>query len=157
MAISAMMVLMNEMEKTEKIGPDDFKKFLQILAPFAPNITEELWQQLQSAPRPTEQSFGRAQGRTSGTLEDRPFPAESIHLSSWPVFDPAKIVDEEMKIMIQVNGKVRGEIIVPADTEEDAIKEQAQKNEKVLPWLAGKTIAKIIYVKNKLVSIVVSE
>ena len=128
-SISKMMILMNEWEKLETVSIYDFKIFLQLLAPFAPHIAEELW----------------------SALEEK----ESIHLSIWPKYDPALLVDDELKIAIQVNGKLRGDFTVSADTSEDDIKTMAQNHEKILQWIDGKDIKKVIYVKGKLVSIVI--
>ncbi len=128
-SISKMMILMNEWEKSETVSVDDFKIFLQLLAPFAPHITEELWYQLGEK--------------------------ESIHSVNWPKYDPSFLVDGELTIAIQVNGKLRGDFTVSADTSEDDIKTMAQNHEKVLQWIDGKDIKKVIYVKGKLVSIVI--
>lgn len=132
-AISTMMIFVNEMESSSAKGSgvtrEDFKLFLQILAPFAPHITEELWHELGEE--------------------------ESIHLSAWPKYDESLIVDSEFKIMIQVSGKVRGSIVVDAEISDEEIKKLACVDEKILPWLEGKEIKNIIYVKNKLVNIVV--
>jgi leucyl-tRNA synthetase len=126
-AVSTMMILVNEMDKSE-VTLKDFKKFLQILAPFAPHITEELWTM-----------FGEK---------------KSINLSQWPKFDKNLIQDSEIKIVVQINGKVRAEIMIKTDDEEEKIKKQAISNESVLKQIAGKEIKKVIYVKNRLINIV---
>ncbi len=128
-AVSSMMIFINEAEKEEFIGEKDFKMFLQILAPFAPHITEEIW-------------VGLGEKKT-------------IHRSSWPKYDKKKIIDETIKIAIQVNGKVRSEIIVGNDEEEEIVKNLALKDENVVPWLENKEIKRIIYVKGRIVNIVV--
>ncbi len=138
-SISKMMILMNEWESSftnasqdknsETVSVADFKIFLRLLAPFAPHITDEIWSQLGEK--------------------------ESIHLSGWPKYDPTLLVDDELKIAIQVNGKLRGDFTVSADATEDDIKTMAQNHEKVIPWIDGKEIKKVIYVKGKLVSIVI--
>lgn len=128
-AISTMMIFVNEMEKSENVSKEDFKLFLQILAPFAPHITEELWHELGEK--------------------------ESIHISAWPKYDESLIVDSEFKIMIQVSGKVRGSIVVDAEISDEEIKKLVCVDEKILPWIEDKEIKNIIYVKNKLVNIVV--
>ncbi len=128
-AISSMMILVNEMEKAENVSIKDFKMFLQILAPFAPHITEELWSNLGEK--------------------------KSIHKSPWPKWDKKKIVDDTIKIAVQVNGKVRGEIIISLDESEESIKNIALKEEKVIPWIEGKEIKRVIYVKGRIVNIVV--
>ncbi len=128
-AISSMMVLVNEMEKAENIEKKDFKMFLQILAPFAPHITEEIWANLGEK--------------------------KSIHKSNWPKWDKKKIVDEMVKIIIQVNGKIRGEMMLENNTDEEKAKKEALKNKNVLIWLEGKEIKRVIYVKNRIINIVV--
>jgi len=132
-AISAMMILATEMEsafaKGYGVTKEDFKKFLQILAPFAPHVAEEIWQKLGEK--------------------------KSINVSEWPKWDENLIKDDEIKIMIQVNGKVRGEIMIEVTESEEKIKQRAGANESVLKFTAGQEIKKIIYVKNRLVNIVV--
>ncbi len=128
-AISSMMVLVNEMEKSTNISDKDFKMFLKILAPFAPHITEELWQKLGEK--------------------------KSIHKSSWPKWDKKKIVDENITIGVQINGKVRSEITIPKDMEEGDVKALILKDEKVLEWIGGETVKRIIYVKGRIINIVV--
>ena len=107
---------------------EDYKKFLQILAPFAPHTTEELWSMLGEK--------------------------KSIHLSSWPKWDGNLIKDDEIKIVVQINGKVRAEMIIPADEKEEDVKKRVLENEAVLKHISGQNIKKIIYVKNRLINIV---
>jgi leucyl-tRNA synthetase len=128
-AVSAMMVLLNEMEKCESVNLKDYKMFLQILAPFAPHVTEELWFKMGGS--------------------------QSIHLSKWPKFDPKKLENETVKIGVQVNGKVRSELVVGKDESEDSVKEKAMQDENVIKWIDGKVIKKIIYVKGRLLNIVI--
>ncbi|OGI58101.1 leucine--tRNA ligase [Candidatus Nomurabacteria bacterium RIFCSPHIGHO2_02_FULL_37_45] len=127
-AISSLMIFMNEVEKFDSLSSDVYKKFLQILAPFAPHITEELWNMLGEK--------------------------KSIHLSSWPKYDSEKIKDKEIKIIVQINGKVRAEILVEGDETEENIKQKSLKNEAVSKYTEDKEIKKIIYVKNRLINIV---
>ncbi len=128
-AISSMMILINEIEKIEHISTNDFIIFLQMLAPFAPHLTEELWHEL---------------GNT-----------QSIHRAGWPQYDPKKIIDDEIKIMIQVNGKVRGEMNVAAESSEEHIKTAALEDAAIVPWIEGKNIQRVIYVQGRLINIVV--
>ena len=141
-AISSMMILATEMEKDENISIDDYKKFLQILAPFAPHITEELWQNL------------ALQGRTLGPLKVRPFPA-SIHFSEWPKWDEKMIKDKEVKIAVQINGKVRTEIMIQAGEPEKEVEKKVLENQVILKYITGKEIKRIIHIKNRLVNVVV--
>ncbi len=140
-AISSLMIFINELEAfcqswTLATLPkldfgnleEDFKKFLQILSPFAPHITEELWN-----------IFGEK---------------KSISLSAWPEWDENLVKDEEIKIVIQVNGKVRSEIITYSNTKEEDIKTQALTDPKVLKYIEGRNIKRVVYVKNRLINIV---
>ncbi len=127
--VSSMMICINEMEKQEIVGVDDFKTFLQILAPFAPHVTEELWFKMGDS--------------------------QSIHLSKWPEFDPKKLESETVKIGVQVNGKVRSELIVDKDESEDSVKEKAMQDETVIKWMDGKEPKKIIYVKGRILNIII--
>ncbi len=127
-AIAQMMIVLNEWDKQESISQEDYKKFLQILAPFAPHITEELWHELGEK--------------------------ESIHLAPWPSFDPTKVVDTEITIGIQINGKLRGEITLPKDTPRETVEEKVLVVPKIEEYLRGNTIQKIIIVPNKIINIV---
>jgi len=127
-AISSMMILATEMEKSAQIYSDDYKKFLKILSPFAPHITEELW----------------------GILGEK----KSINLSYWPKWDENMIEDQEIKIMVQVNGKVRSSMLIQTGDNEEYIKGEALKDQSVQKYTLGKNIRKVIYVKNRLINIV---
>jgi len=135
-AIASMMELTNELSlylnKRKSPNPDVlrevFKNFLLLLAPFAPFLSEELWER-----------FG---GK------------ESIHLKEWPSWDEEALKRERIKIIIQVNGKVRGKIEVPNNSDEKEIEEAALKEKSVKRFIEGKEIKKIIHVKNKLINIV---
>lgn len=100
-----------------------------LLAPFAPHIAEELWHRC---------GF-----------------EESVHRQKWPAYEARFLQVEEAEIVIQVNGKVRGRILVPVDSPEDALLAEARRHEKVLPYLKGKEVVKTITVPGKLVNIVV--
>ncbi len=128
-AVSAMMIFVNEMDKQE-ISKEDFRVFLKLLAPFSPHITEELWYQ-------SEQK-------------------ESIHTSAWPMFDPTKIIEKNIMIAIQINGKVRDQITVTSDISEKDVRELVEKRPKIVALVAGKKIEKFIYVPNRIISLVVS-
>ncbi len=132
-AISALMILATEMESAFAKGfgvtREDYKLFLQILSPFAPHVAEELWSMLGEK--------------------------KSINFSSWPKWDESLIKDEEIKIVVQVNGKVRTEMLIDSSDQEENIKKQALNNEIVLKHTTGRDIKKIIYVKNRLINIVV--
>jgi leucyl-tRNA synthetase len=128
-AISSMMILATEMEKENIIEKDDFEKFLQILAPFAPHIAEEVWFSLRGK--------------------------KSIHLSEWPIWDENLIKDKEIKIAVQINGKVRAEIMIDIEDNEDQVKKKVLADNTVFKYMAGKSEKKIIYVKNRLINIII--
>lgn len=128
-AIASMMICLNEFEKVESVNKKDFALYLQILAPFAPFITEELWNKL---------GF-----------------EGSIHTSNWPNYIEALTIDDEITIGIQINGKVRGDILVGIDEDEESVKQKALSHENVIKWLEGKEPKKVIYVKGRIVSVVV--
>ncbi len=133
-SISSMMILANWIDDFAKQGNENFisiadmKVFLKLLAPFAPHIAEELWHELGEK--------------------------ESIHLSKWPKADEKLLVDSEVKIMIQVNGKLKGELMIPVDTTEEEIKNLALSQALVLKALGGASPKKFIYVKGRLINIV---
>ena len=128
-AISAMMILATEMERAEFVSKEDYKKFLQILAPFAPYMTEELW-------------FALGEKK-------------SIHVSEWPKWEEGAILDEEVKIVIQINGKLRSEISVARDEEEENVRQKALSDKAISQYLRGVEVKRIIYIKNRLINIVI--
>jgi leucyl-tRNA synthetase len=127
-SIAQMMMLLNEWDKVKSISKDEYKLLLQLLAPFAPHLTEELWHEL---------------GEET-----------SIHESSWPIWDKDKVVDQTINIVIQVNGKVRSQISIDKGLSEEKIKEEALNDKVVKGWVDGKEIKRVIYVQGKLVNIV---
>jgi leucyl-tRNA synthetase len=128
-AVSAMMICLNEMEKAEAVGARDFKSFLQLLAPFAPHVAEELWHELGEK--------------------------KSIHLSGWPTYDASKLESDMVTVMIQVNSKNRAEVMVVRDITEEEITVFALSLERIQAAIAGATPKKIIYVKGRIVNIVI--
>jgi non-canonical purine NTP pyrophosphatase (RdgB/HAM1 family) len=128
-AISSLMILANEMEKGKQISSIHYSQFLILLSPFAPHITEELWK----------------------SLEEK----ESVHSQNWPEFNPELIKEKEIQLVIQINGKLRDQIKVPADISEEQAKKIALESEKIKKWIEGKEIRKIIFVKGRLVNIVI--
>ena len=126
-AISAMMVLVNKFYESAP-SRGDMKTFLALLSPFAPHIAEELWE---------IQGF---EGIAS--------------LSAWPEYDEAKTLDDEKEIAVQVNGKLRSTVVVPAGCEDSVAVEAAMADPKVQKFTAGCAIVKTIVVKDKLVNII---
>ncbi|WP_367925780.1 leucine--tRNA ligase [uncultured Ruthenibacterium sp.] len=128
-AIAAMMSLLNAMYEKKSVTKDEVRTLLVLLNPFAPHMTEEMWQQLG-------------------------FEGQ-IAYAKWPDFDEAKCVESAAEIAVQVNGKVRAKLVVPTDiSKEDAIA-AAKSDEAVKKAMDGKTICKEIYVPGKLVNIAV--
>ena len=127
-AISSMMILATEMDNLG-VDKESFKKFLQILSPFAPHVAEELW----------------------SILGEK----KSINFSEWPKFDESLLQDEEIKIIVQINGKLKAELMIQAGDSEEEVKERGLKNPAVSKYLSGKNVKKVIYVKNRLINIVV--
>ena len=127
-AISQMMVFVNEAYKADALPYAYIEGFVQLLAPIAPHIAEELWEIL---------------GNEGG-----------ISYVPWPTFDEAALVESEVEIVCQINGKVRAKLMVPVDSSKEALEELALANEQVKEHIAGKTVRKVIAVPNKLVNIV---
>ena len=134
-AISAMMVFINEAITWQTKPLSVMKTFLQLLAPFAPHIAEELWARLHS-------TFGQT--------------APSLAYAPWPKFDSALLVESEIEIPVQVNGKFRDVIKVSANADNATIEAAAKAAEKVQPFLAGKTIKKVIIVPKKMVNFILA-
>jgi len=141
-AISKLMVFVNNIQESN-CGKEDFGKFLIILAPFAPHMAEELYEKLGSSSAP---SSAKA---TAGKK------AESIFKQKWPEYDSELIKEKEIDIPIQINGKVRDMIKVSVDAAEDDIKKMALEQTKIKKWLGDKDPKKVIYVKGRMVSIVI--
>ena len=139
-AISTLMITVNELEAfsssgntqidNESVTRPQFETLLQLVAPFAPHVAEELWYSLGNK--------------------------KSIHISEWPIHDEKLVVDSELNIIVQVNGKVRSSFKAQIDSPDAQLEATAKDIPDVKKWLEGKSIKKIIIIKNKLVSIVVA-
>ncbi|MFS8651965.1 MAG: leucine--tRNA ligase, partial [Caldibacillus sp.] len=127
-AISQMMVFVNEAYKQDELPREYMEGFVKLLNPVCPHITEELWEML---------------GHD-----------ETIAYEPWPTYDESKLVDDEIEIVVQINGKIRDRIFVPADCDKEELEQRAMASEKVQKQLAGKTIRKVIVVPKRLVNIV---
>ena len=127
-AVSTFMTLVNDFYKEKKINKAEFKTFLQLLNPFAPHMTEELWQTV-----------------LGGT--------EMLAYMEWPTYDEEKTIADEITLPIQFNGKLKATITISLDEAEESVKEKVHKA--VSDKLEDKTIIKEIYVKNKIYNIVV--
>jgi len=128
-AISAMMILVNESNGGEAMTKQQHEIFLKLFSPFAPHLAEELWNQAGNK--------------------------NSIFVEAWPKYDETLTKDESIEMIVQINGRVRGKFSVPANiTEEEAIK-MASCDDVIKKWLEGKEPKKVIFVKGRLVNIVV--
>jgi leucyl-tRNA synthetase len=132
-AISAMMVFVNEAMTWETKPLSVLKTFLQLLQPFSPHLAEELWDKMNSAFRS---------------------PHSAIAFTAWPKFDPALLVESEIELPVQVNGKFRDVIKVAVDAENATIEAAAKAAEKAQPFLAGKAVKKVIIVPKKMVNLI---
>lgn len=137
-AISQLMILVNAMEKEKELPIADYRLLITVLSPFAPHIAEEIWSSFAKASENKEKFEG------------------SVFLQKWPVADEKYLVDEEIEMVVQVNGKLRDRIFVAPDVTEDEAKETALENEKIKVFTEGKDIKKIIFVAGKLINIVIS-
>jgi len=128
-AISQLMILVNLMRKQAKINPDTMKTLTLLLHPFAPFITEELWQRLGESP--------------------------SIIKTPWPDYEPEKVVDETVTYIFQVNGKLRARMDLPKETDKAELLRMAHENDRIRQYTSGKTVIKEVVVPGKLVNIVI--
>ena len=126
-SVSTFMTMVNEFYKAKKINKAEFKTFLQLLNPFAPHITEEL-----------NEKLGFAQ-----TIAETP----------WPTFDEEKTKEDVINLPIQINGKLRANIDIAVNSDEETVKTAV--HEAIKDKLDGKTIVKEIYVKNRIYNVVV--
>ncbi len=130
-AISAMMILSNELAKLDTLPQQVWEAFIRLLSPYAAHLAEELWQKAGKAP--------------------------SVGLAPWPAYDEALVRDDTAVIVVQVNGKVRDKFEAPAGTDKAELERLALAREKTREWISGKSLRKVIVVPDKLVNIVVGE
>ena len=128
-AIATMMSFLNDVSKKGSITKGEYKTFITLLNPVAPHVTEELWEMLGG----------------EGLL--------SLH--AWPEYDESKTVDDEIEIVVQINGKIRDKMSVAADLNRDELQAVAMESERIKTLVEGKQVVKIIAVPGKLVNIVV--
>ncbi len=128
-AIAAMMGLINDIYAEGKISKDGLITFIKLVCPFAPHLTEEMWENLGG------EGF--------------------LSLSAWPVYDEAKTVDSTVEIGVQINGKVKSVVAIPNNANKDTALSLAKADEKISALLDGANVVKEIYVPNKIISFVV--
>lgn len=134
------------------VSKEEYEAFLKLLAPFAPHITEELWQEVHST-----EIRDHSKGKKSMNYDLRAKRTQnwSIHSQPWPEWDEKMLVTELVKIVVQVNGKMRGIFEVSASTNQGEVEKKALGLSKVQEFVAGKSPKKVIYVPGKLVNFVV--
>lgn len=130
-AISQLMVFVNEAYKVDDLPVEYMKGFIKMIAPIMPHMAEELWSQ-----------FGES---------------DTITYQLWPTYDPKALVEDEVEMIVQVNGKVRAKIKMAKDTDRDEAQQLALANEHVKKFTDGKDIKKVIVVPNKIVNIVAKQ
>lgn len=126
-SVATFMTMVNEFYKEKQINKAEFATFLQLLNPFAPHMTEELYQKIGGK--------------------------EELAYKAWPTYDEAKTIEDEIEIPIQIKGKVRATITIKKDEDEEIVKQKAK--ETIASQIEGKKIIKEIYVKNKIYNIVI--
>ena len=128
-AIAQLMIFVNAANKEDQLYVEYAKGFIQLLAPFAPHLGEELWQMVTGS-------------------------QESISHVAWPSYDESKLVESEVEIVVQIKGKVKAKLMVPKDASREELESIALANEKIQAEVEGKELVKVIVVANKLVNIV---
>jgi len=128
-AIAQMMIYVNELFKAQTLHRQLWEPFVLLLSPYAPHLAEELWQELGEQP--------------------------SISRVPWPEYDAALTVDDEVTVVLQINGKVRSKMTVATGTERAELETLARADDRIAGWLEGKSVVKTIVVPDKLVNLVV--
>ncbi len=128
-SVATFMTMVNEFTKAKKINKAEYKTFLQLLNPFAPHITEEIWSQIGEK---TE-----------------------ISKTPWPKYEESKTIDSEIEIPVQVNGKLKATVKVPKDSVKEIVDEEVESNETISKLIEGKEVIKKIYVPGKIYNIVI--
>lgn len=134
-AISSIMELVNALYTYKHHSNDDgasveaYKTVILLMSPFTPHLCEEIWEKMGNK--------------------------ECVSIAAWPAYDESKIKQDSIELPVQINGKVRGKVIIPADSDEAEVRKIAEADEKIEAHLKDKQIIKFIYVKNKIITIVV--
>ena len=128
-AISSLMILVNRMEKEKQLSIDDYQLLIKLLAPFAPHISEELWQGLDHK--------------------------KSIFFQSWPKYKPSLIKEEKFTLFIQINGKFRDKVELKTGISKQEVEKIVFSREKVKKWIKNKEVKKIIFVPERLINLVI--
>ncbi|MBI2268521.1 MAG: leucine--tRNA ligase [Candidatus Blackburnbacteria bacterium] len=149
--VASLMEFVNSWQGSKNgLSKEDLRKFLLILAPFAPHMSEELWQHMES--RSKNQESGKEKHDSLFIIHN------SIHGQSWPKFDPALVEEEIVEIPVQVNGRLRGTLQIAKEEagKQSAVESQAREDERVKKYLAGKNPQKIVFIPGRLINFVTS-
>ena len=123
------MVFVNEAYKVDDLPVEYMEGFVKMLAPIMPHMAEELWSHFHES--------------------------DTITYQPWPTYDESKLIEKNVEVIVQVNGKVRAKLQVPKDDDKDDVQKQALADEHVQKFVDGKDIKKVIVIPNKIVNIVV--
>jgi len=153
-SLAKLMEFYNFISDKKTIGKDVLEDFLKLLAPFAPYLSEELFQLFLKSKIKNQKS----KMNTNKQLNNKTAKFNSIHLQKWPEFDPKFLVQDKVTIVVQVNGRVRDNFKFQTSNLKlkKNVEEEAKKSEKVKAYLEGKKIIKIIYVEGKIINFVIS-
>jgi leucyl-tRNA synthetase len=128
-AIAQLMILVNDLTPLERRPRSVVETLILLVAPFAPHLGEELWQRLGHG--------------------------ESLAYAPWPAWDPARVLEETVTVAVQINGKLRATLELPRDVAEAEARQAALADERVRRYVDGGELRKVIFVKNKLLNLVV--
>lgn len=146
-AIAALIELNNALVPLDKTPRFVAAAMLQMLAPMAPHVAEELWERL---------PHGAPGSAPASGLGEKSGGGETIADAGWPLYSEAMLVEDTIEYPVQVNGKMRGKVTVPSDADDDACVEAAKQDENVAAHLDGKTLRKAIVVKGRMINLIVS-
>ncbi|MEK9174876.1 MAG: class I tRNA ligase family protein, partial [Patescibacteria group bacterium] len=153
-AISALMILLNEFEASKSsIARSEWEVFVRLLAPFAPHMAEEIWQQLRGSTRKITRINAEKNRRVFASVQ-RGSAFESVHLAPWPEFDPRLVKDKEIDIVVQVNARMRAVIKLPVGASEKEVERAARSNSQVSKHFSG-SIKRVVFVKDKFINFVI--
>ena len=142
-AMAKLMTWYNYLSQQKNVSKKELETFLKLLAPIAPFITEELYQNVIASPE------------GAAISDDGSF--RSVHLQPWPSYEPKMLEEGEVTIVVQVNGKVRDSFTVHSlqFTEQSKVEKKAKESSKIKKYIEGKKIKKVIYVEGKIINFVV--
>ena len=150
-AVARLMEWLNYLSSKEKVVKEEYRTLLLLLAPFAPHITEELWQMVIRDSLIVDRKSQKENDERRTTNDE---PDWSIHQQGWPKFDEKYLEEGEVTIVIQVNGKLRDQFLLPKNVSEKEVVEKAKSSEKVQKFLTGE-VRKTVFIPGKLMNFVI--